>query len=1030
MGDRRIENPIINSPFREPDQHFRFDDDGITDEVVDGRRPSAYFMPIPASKKKVKAQQVLIDERPTADRIVPTKFVNDLRDRVDVWRRKGYPHVTGTTRRLLDYWTDPERERKLFFCQIEALETAIFLTEAAAKETMGAFFQEQLRQFSDDANPGLFRVAHKMATGTGKTVVMGMLIAWQTLNKAANPQDGRFTDAFLVVCPGITIRDRLRVLMPADSGNYYRERDLVLPELTDRLGRATIEIVNFHQLRPRTKLNAPKITKQILGPKATEAGVFVETPAQMVNRVCAAFKGKKNIAVLNDEAHHCYRRRPAPIDDAATIDDLKGDEKAEAKDRDEDARVWISGLEAVQAKLGIRTVYDLSATPFFLNGSGYREGDLFPWVVSDFALIDAIEAGLVKIPRVPVDDNAANADDLPTYRNLWQKISDDLPKKGRKADDTADPNLLPAALQGALHSLYANYETSYARWQAAKATHTATTETPPVFIVVCNNTTVSKMVFDYVAGWPKPHPDPAVDGTVAVPGKLDLFSNVEGGGFTARPKTILVDSSQLESGEGMSDEFKKIAAVEIAEFKADYRDRFPGRDPDELTDEDLIREVMNTVGKPGRLGEQVRCVVSVSMLTEGWDANTVTHILGVRAFGTQLLCEQVVGRGLRRMSYAVDDETGHFVPEYAEVYGIPFAFIPASGAANDQKAPKQSTRVRALPEQAAATITFPNVVGYRWEVPDVKLRASFSELSRFALDTKTVPTETEVAGLVGAVEFHSLDDLRSLRSGTIAFELARGLLDRHFKGGSDDAGQPTERPWLFPDLVAIAKQWLADPVNGLQLKDNAFVGLLGLEELRSDAVDRIHNGINSYEGAEPSLEARLQDDDPIGSTALVDFDTTKEVSDADPAKCHVSHVVADSGWEITVAHALEDMPEVVRYVKNAGLGFTIPYTIAGRSHGYLPDFIACIDDGRGADDLLNLVVEVTGERRKDKAVKVTTAQTMWVPAVNAHGGFGRWAFCEVDDQANVHATVRAAVAASPPAADYHAEQLGILEGTL
>jgi type III restriction enzyme len=1023
VADRRIENPIINSPFAMPDRHFRFDDDGITDDVVEGRRPSQYFMPIPASKKRTKAQQVLLDEGPTADRIVETKFVNELRDRVDVWRRRDHPHVTGTTRRLLEYWSDPDRDKPLFFCQIEALETAIFLTEAAAKETTGAYFNNELQKFADDANPGLFRVAHKMATGTGKTVVMAMLIAWQTLNKAANPQDRRFTDAFLVVCPGITIRDRLRVLMPSDPNDYYAERDLVPPELKGRLGRAAIEIVNFHQLRPRTKLNAPKTTKQILGPKAVEAGVFVETPAQMVNRVCAAFKTKRNIVVLNDEAHHCYRRRPTPVDEAATVEDLKGDEKKEAAERDEEARVWISGIEAVAKKLGVRTVYDLSATPFFLNGSGYREGNLFPWVVSDFALIDAIEAGLVKIPRVPVDDNASNADELPTYRNLWLNIHDSLPKKGRKADDNADPNLLPLALQGAIKSLYANYAEAYRRWEKTRIP-----ATPPVFIVVCNNTTVSKMVFDHVAGWAKPQPD----GTTAlVPGRLDLFSNVDadvdGGRFTARPKTILVDSSQLESGEGMSDEFKKIAATEIAEFKADYRARFPGRDVDELTDEDLLREVMNTVGKAGKLGEHVRCVVSVSMLTEGWDANTVTHILGVRAFGTQLLCEQVVGRGLRRMSYAVDDETGHFLPEYAEVYGIPFSFIPASGTDTPIKPPKQHTRVRALPERADAEITFPNVTGYRWEVPDEKLMADFTEESRLDLDTTSVPTTTEVAGVVGESVEHSLG--RAAREQTLAFEIARMVLDRHFKGGTDGDGNLTDRPWLFPDLLAITRQWMADPDNGLRFKDNADLRLLTLEENQSHAADRIYRGIVRSQGAEPTLEAILRADEPTSSTAVVDFDTTKLVGDTDPTKCHVSHVVADSSWELTAAKRLEEMSEVVRYVKNAGLGFTIPYAIAGRQHQYVPDFIACIDDGHGPDDLLNLIIEVTGERRAEKAIKVATSRTMWVPAVNAHGGFGRWAFVEIDDQADVHAPIRAAVAAGPTHADFHAELLGTLEGT-
>jgi type III restriction enzyme len=196
-----------------------------------------------------------------------------------------------------------------------------------------------------------------------------------------------------------------------------------------------------------------------------------------------------------------------------------------------------------------------------------------------------------------------------------------------------------------------------------------------VFIVVCPNTIVSKLVYDWIAGTQTPVKHGP---TVGRPGRLDLFSNIENGKTLARPRTILVDSKQLESGEALSKDFKDAAAGEIEAFKDAYRNSNLGADVDKLTEEDLLREVMNTVGKKGKLGEGVRCVVSVAMLTEGWDANTVTHILGLRAFRSQLLCEQVVGRGLRRRSYAVNEQ-GRFEPEYANVYGIPFAFIPSDG---------------------------------------------------------------------------------------------------------------------------------------------------------------------------------------------------------------------------------------------------------------------------------------------------------------------------------------------------------------
>jgi type III restriction enzyme len=435
-----------------------------------------------------------------------------------------------------------------------------------------------------------------------------------------------------------------------------------------------------------------RLTKALAG--QTASGVHQETPDQMVRRVCRELGTKKNIIVLNDEAHHCYRRKP----DGA-VEKLTSDERAEAKKRDEEARVWIAGIEAVQAKIGVKAMYDLSATPFFLHGSGYREGTLFPWVVSDFSLIDAIEAGIVKVPRVPVADDAMDGDQ-PTYRDLWLRIREDLPKKGGKTAQVGGEPKLPLELQGALHSLYSNYEKSYRLWEHNTEAR-ARGITPPVFIVVCNNMHVSKLVFDFIAGWEK---QIGVQKIVQA-GHLPIFRNDDGhGAWLHRPNTILVDSQQIESGEAMSDEFKKIAAREIDEFKADYRARFPGRDVEHLTSEDLLREVMNTVGKAGKLGEHVKCVVSVSMLTEGWDVQTVTHILGVRAFGTQLLCEQVVGRALRRRSYAVND-SGHFAPEYAEVYGMPFSFIPCSGATTDPTPGPLPTRVRALESRIACSAT-------------------------------------------------------------------------------------------------------------------------------------------------------------------------------------------------------------------------------------------------------------------------------------------------------------------------------------
>jgi type III restriction enzyme len=996
MAQVVIENPVLNSPYEEPQRHFRFADDGITDEIVEARRPSSYFVPIPAPKKKGK--QLAFDTEWTKDRVEENVFINQVRERVARWRQGGYVGITKTTRQLLDYWKREDREKKLFFCQIEALETAIYLTEVASKYG-DAWIENKLREANQDANPLLSRVAFKMATAAGKTVVMAMIIAWHALNKLRNPQDARFSDAFLIVTPGITIRDRLRVLLPNDPNDYYRERDILPPEWMDELGRAKIVITNFHAFLLREHTEAGRVTKSILR-AGREESPFTETPAQMVRRACRDLRNKKNIVVINDEAHHCYRRRVG-----GEAVKLTGDERREAERRDEEARVWISGLEAIKEKVGVRVVYDLSATPFFLRGSGYSEGTLFPWVVSDFSLIDAIESGIVKVPRVPVADDSMRGD-LPTYRDLWIRIREHLPKKGRKTDAVSGEPKLPVELEGALKSLYGNYEKYYRQWEQ-DAEARAKGQTPPVFIVVCNNTNVSKLVFDYVAGWEKTLPDGS---SVVVPGQLPIFSNVEGDRWSARPNTILVDSSQLESGEAMSADFKKIAAAEIDEFKQEYRQRFPGRDTEGLTDEDLLREVMNTVGKAGKLGENVKCVVSVSMLTEGWDATTVTHILGVRAFGTQLLCEQVVGRGLRRTSYAtarrtvaVDGKTVEieaFAPEYAEVYGVPFSFIPCSGSRADPKPGPMPTRVRALEDRIACEITFPRLIGYRYDLPSERLTATFGDASMLALSTVDIPTKTQLEPIFGEGSTHTLDDLKRRREQEIAFLLAKLTLEQYFR---DDDGNVKQ--WLFPQVLAIASRWLKECVT---LKDNTFPQLLLLAEFAHDAADRIYRSIVASAGGEKALKPIMRPYDPVGSTRYVDFDTTKAVYATRPDRCHVSHVVLDSNWEAKLAQSLEEMDEVLRYVKNQSLGFTIPYTLNGEEKGYIPDYIVVLDDGH--DELLNLIVEVTGEAKKDKAAKAETARTLWVPAVNNHGGFGRWAFIEITDPWDAQNTIRGLLA--------------------
>ncbi len=1018
MNQVVIENPVINSPFEEPRRHFRFTDNGITDEIEPGRRRSTYFIPIAKPKLKGAQKQTALDLN-IQHRAEENKLINDLRERVAHWRQAGRPQTTPTTRRLLDYWTRPDRERRLFFCQIEALDTIIYLTEIAPRHDAnhGTFILERLKQASAQATPdghaALFRYAAKMATGSGKTVVMGMLIAWQALNKLANRQDQRFADAFLIVSPGITIRDRLRVLLPSDPNSYYRQLDLLPPSLWDELGKAKVALINYHAFIRRERNSAASLTKKLLTVSG-EASPFQESAGQMVARVCADLGNKKNIVVLNDEAHHCYHRRPVDGDEK-----LSGDDLQEAKQREEEAKIWIGGLGAVQKKLGIRAVYDLSATPFFLRGSGYDEGTLFPWVTSDFSLTDAIESGIVKVPRVPVADNTDQAEN-PTYRNLWAHIGKDMPKgRGGKEDGQREP-VLPKELQGALHSLYSHYEKAYQQWQAQVQEYPALM--PPVFIVVCNNTRASKLVFDYLAGWEKPLPasDPATgQSTVLVPGQLPIFSNVENGHWSSRPNALLIDSRQLESGEALSDDFKEAAAREIEEFQAEMRQRYPGRNVEEVTTEDLLREVMNTVGKRHKLGERIKCVVSVSMLTEGWDANTVTHILGVRAFTTQLLCEQVVGRALRRVSYELEQHTvivngqtvtfEAFPVEYAEVYGVPFEFIPTAGVAQPRPQ-RNTTHVCTVEARQEARIAFPRLSGYRYELAGETLIAQFTPACRLTLTTKQIPTVVENAPIVGESSIHRLDDLKQRRPNEVAFLLAKLVLEKYFR---QDGEPKTERetthrfdaevkPWLFPQVLGIAKRWLAEC---LDLKDETFPQLLLLIELAHDAADRIYQAIVAADGGASTLKPILQPYNTVGDTSGVSFNTSRATWQTNH-KCPISHVVLDSGWEGKMAQALEYLDDVYSYVKNHNLDFKIPYTFEGQEHHYIPDFIVRVDDGHGKEDLLNLIIEVSGPPLPAKAAKTATIQNLWVPAVNNSGQFGRWAFVEVKDPYSAMQTVR------------------------
>ena len=1034
-------SPILNNPYEEPLYHYDTDMEGNLDyeRVLDGRRPYTTLIgiqPKQAGSDTLFHGSDFESDDPNAD------FINRLRSEVKQWREGGYSHTTRVTRELLDFWfCNDERQNfhRLFFCQREAVETAIYLNEVADSDpNIGRHILNQLyarqHSVSDDSNYVLPRTAFKMATGTGKTVVMAMLILYHYLNKCEYHNDTRFADHFLLVAPGITIRDRLGVLYvddksrPNEAEDYYNKRGLIPANYRHLMGglNAAITITNYHVFEPKVfsgKKSSPLDGKMVFNATTGEMEKCddKEPFSSVISRVIGRNMKGKRIVVINDEAHHCYLPR---ISDSKQNDE----ETQEGEQENQKAMVWYEGLRQMKL-LGyrIQNVYDLSATPYYLKGSGYEPYSLFPWVVSDFGLVDAIESGLVKIPFLPTYDNSADLDQ-PKLRNIYEHIRSELPKKGlrgaRKAakDAGETPALqeqaprLPELLSMALAQFTRDYEDYDRGTRQADEAGINLFSAPPVFIVVCNNTTVSKEVYKYIAGYETVGADGQ---TVCVDGHFPIFSNYADGIPKQKPPTLIIDSEAVDNAtDTIDDEFKRVFRDEIAAFRRDYALLHGSGSADHLTEGDILREVVNTVGKPGLLGGHIRCVVSVSMLTEGWDANTVTHVCGVRAFGSQLLCEQVAGRALRRMSYDLrkyDVRTGEelpegskrtkdveekFPPEYAHIIGVPFKTF-RGGSTPPPTPPKPKTTIRALPDRKEMEIRFPNIDGYRSDSPDGELRADFTAHYKFRLNFNDIPTETVMGTAVGEQRVVLSSDYLELRDAEVIYELTRRLI--HYKYSDSDNGRQFQ---LFGRLKQIVQQWYDSQIE--------ILGGDGSAEQRRLVVfwDPKATSANIYEGIQ---RANIQDEritailnyyNPEGSTAYVFGATTKEVYPTE--KSHVNFVVADTdSWEQLCAKTLELMPEVRCYVKNHFLGFAIPYMVNGVEHRYAPDFIAQVQTTKG--EQVNLIIEISGfnnDRKGNKDAKRYYTENYWLPAANNLGTYGRWAFIEVSDIDNIRALLK------------------------
>lgn len=1002
------DNPILNNPYEEPKQYYSTDPKTGTLDYSSTRKGRRPFTPeIPVLPTKQKGQKSMFDVS-DIQAYYELHLINQMRKEVSQWRKDGYKNTTRVTYELLTFWfNNPERHaiKKLFFAQQEAVETAIWLNEVAEKSNPGQNILRQLQEaceISSKSTENLSRIAFKMATGSGKTVVMAMLIVYHYFNRKEYRNDTRYTDNFLIITPGITIRDRLGVLFVdtqttnlQEIQDYYRIRGLIPKKYEHLLYQlnAHIVITNYHSFEARTlqgNKRSPFDGKFDAKGKKQEAK---EDANLMLKRALGKFKAGSRLLVINDEAHHCYMPKEKETKKEKTkYAPQSREEKEETKEENKRAAVWYNGLLTIARKFKVSTIYDLSATPYFLNGSGYQPYTLFPWVVSDFGLIEAIESGLVKIPYLPVEDDTHELTE-PKLKDIYNHVKDKLPKKGAKKEKLEGRPKLPPLVIDALHHLYNHYEDDY-HGRGKVGQQRTIEETPPVLILVCNNTNVSSEVFKYVAGFEEY--DEKGNLKNRIPGSLDLFSNFDQvtGEPLKKPPTILIDSNALENSGQIDTAFKKVFEPEIEQFKRDYRILYPDRSVDNITDVDLLREIVNTVGDPSKLGSHVRCVVSVSMLTEGWDANTVTHIMGLRAFGSQLLCEQVAGRALRRKHYFLGKD-GKFPPEYAQIIGVPFKLF--KGGATESPEPPDHEYVHAIPErQEEFEITFPNVDGYRIDIPEGMLTADFSDVPNFEVDGTNLPTWTEMgAAILEETEKLTTEDVREMRDQEIIYRIARALMMIYFQDEEDNA-----KFHKFGELKDIVEYWYNNKVVCL---GNAFKQMLYFYLYDPKMIcEHIKKGIEQAQAEERNILPILNHYNKFGSTKHVHGNTSRPVYPTQ--KSHVNLVVADSVkkgdninyWEHIAAKTLEEMPQVHSYVKNNFLGFTIPYiNKEGVEKQYYPDFIARCTIAE--DEFINLCIEITG-MNTDKYEKKYYVENFWLPAVNAvrvKHNYPEWHFIEI-----------------------------------
>ncbi|HUN65176.1 MAG TPA: type III restriction endonuclease subunit R [Bacteroidota bacterium] len=1037
MTNFEVPEPIINKPYEEPQSYWQISE-GEPPKRIPGRRPASYYYkPARPDPKFMGAEDL--------GTLIELKLVNRIRDRIKEWRTQGYPGVSRTTLELLNYWKRDGRGFRLFFAQMEAVETIIFLKEARKDFHQG--IDIPIDDPGDDSRKkgynAFTRYACKMATGSGKTTVMGMLAAWSILNKVNDRSDNRFSDVVLVVCPNITIKNRLAELDPKlGEASIYRTRDLVPSHLAHQLTNGRVVVWNWHVFEPQTvqiggvgakvsKAGVPvRIPEYIyIGPKTTsargkrylsvedytrqvasgmitvldeendedenikrikiESWKYVQSDTAIINRVLGNdIGGKQNILVFNDEAHHAYRiRRPEPDD---LEDDIFGEAEA-SEDFFKEANVWMEGLDRLHKNRGINFCVDLSATPYFLARVGQETNRPFPWVVSDFGLTDAIESGLVKIPQLAVRDTTGK--EIPGYFNIWRWILPQLTPAERGAKkESPKPEAILKYANAPVAMLAGLWEELRVAWEKHKEDQRS-----PVFIIVCKNTKIAKVIYEWIGENKPPHGIPPLG--------IKAFQN------NGQINTIRVDTKVISEGDSekaKSDETSwmrhTLNTVGKLEWPKDKLDRpiYPEGF------EELAKKLDRPLEPPGK---NIRCIVSVSMLTEGWDCSTVTHIIGLRPFMSQLLCEQVVGRGLRRASYEVRDD-GLMTEEVAKVFGVPFEIIPFKENKGTPQAPQPKRHhIHAVPQKANFEIPFPRVEGYRQAIRNrVVLDSSVASLQ---LDPFKIPPEVQMKAMVatnkgrpslmgpGKLVDVSLNPYREgRRFQELVFELARDLTRSYVT----QPGCEVPVHALFPQFVSIVREYLnnkVEPVPPAKLIDVFLSPYYGW------VIERLVNAIkpDTKSGEAPEVPQYELNRGP-GSTADVDLWTSRDVREV--VKSHLNYVVADTKrWEQSAAYIIDTHPAVDAFVKNAGLGFSIPYLNNGQPHDYVPDFIIRLK----TTPAIQLILETKGY---DELVDVKRqAANRWVNAVNADGTYGVWSFDIAFQQSEVRKCIDNAVQLRP-----------------